>query len=380
MNRQVWLGARSSGRLALPAAEPTPSQLYAPRGVFFDDNVLIAVDSGNHRILIWNALPGADGEPAEVVLCQRGFFTEGPNAGGRGPENGLHLPTGAGVFEGRLCVADSWHHRILVWNEIPKASDTPPDFAIGQSNLSACEPNRGAGINAASFYWPYGVAFIAGWFYVADTGNRRVMGWHGFPDPDQPADLILGQGSPREGEENRGGPANPRSFRWPHAIAGNANVLYVADAGNHRVLGWSPPPTADRDADVVIGQKDFLTSGEFPYAKQGPAKLRYPYAIACQEDLLAVADTANNRVLFWNGLPLRGCGRAADAVAGQPDLNSNGENHWTAVTHETLCWPYGICLRENKLAIADSGNNRVMLWMSIGTDRQDSWSKEAACV
>jgi hypothetical protein len=38
--------------LALPAAQPSASQLYAPRGVFMNDEVFIAVDSGNHRVLI----------------------------------------------------------------------------------------------------------------------------------------------------------------------------------------------------------------------------------------------------------------------------------------------------------------------------------------
>lgn len=376
----LWLGAMSPGRLALPAADPTPSQMYAPRGVFLNDDVLVAADSGNHRVLIWYSPPQSDGQPADVVLCQPDFFSEGPNAGGRGPENGLHLPTGVGILEGRLCVADAWHHRILVWNEIPRVPGTPPDFAIGQPNLTACEPNRGAGINANSFYWPYGIAYVAGWFYVADTGNRRVLGWRGFPAPDRPADLILGQPSASVGEENRGGQANARSFRWPHAIAGTADVLYVADAGNHRVLGWAPSPAEDREADVVIGQQDFSANGEFPYAKQGPAKFRYPYSLACGGNSLAIADTANNRVLRWDHLPLSGSRSAADAVIGQPDFDSNGENHWKAVTHETLCWPYGIHLHGNQLAVADSGNNRVMLWIVAPAKQENAVGKETACV
>jgi hypothetical protein len=58
------------------------------------------------------------------------------------------------------------------------------------------------------------------------------------------------------------------------------------------------------------------------------------------------------------GTPLRG----ADYVLAQPDFASNGENRWTSVQHDTLCWPYGLSLCGNTLAVADSGNNRVMLW------------------
>ena len=103
---QCSLGATSPGGLALPAAAPTPSQFYAPRGVFLDDEWLVVADSGNHRILLWHGLPTSDGQPADVVLCQPDFFTEGPRAGGRGAANGLHLPTGVAIHDGRLIVSD----------------------------------------------------------------------------------------------------------------------------------------------------------------------------------------------------------------------------------------------------------------------------------
>ncbi len=277
MKQLVWLGAPGGLGLALPDAHPTPSQLYAPRGVYFDDNVFAVADSGNHRILIWHGRPAHDGQNADVVLCQPDFVTEGPNARGRGPANGLHLPTAIVVHEGRLYVADAWHHRVLVWNEVPRVSDTPPDFAIGQADLNCVEPNRGGAISASSLYWPYGIGFVGDWFYVADTGNRRVLGWKGIPGPDnRPADLILGQMGAAQGEENRGAAVGARTFRWPHAISGMDDVLYVADAGNHRVLGWSPAPREDADANLVLGQKDFAAAGEFPYVKQGASRLRFP--------------------------------------------------------------------------------------------------------
>ena len=43
------------------------------------------------------------------------------------------------------------------------------------------------------FYWPFGIAFVDGWFWVADTGNRRVLGWDGVPSPDHLPDVVLGQ-------------------------------------------------------------------------------------------------------------------------------------------------------------------------------------------
>lgn len=362
MKPLVWLGAYSPGALVLPDAAPTPSQLYAPRGVFMDDHCLVAVDSGNHRLMIWHDFPTTDGQAADVVLGQPDFYHEGPNAAGRGPEKGLHLPTGVGIYEGRLFVADAWNHRILVWNELPQQSDVAPDYALGQADLSHVTENRGGAVSELGFYWPYGLGYINGWFYVTDTGNRRVLGWAGLPEPEQPPDLILGQDGPDKGLENRGIGVAANSFRWPHAVVGSSSVVYIADAGNHRILGWSPAPTADRPAELVVGQPDFSRAVEWPYDKQGPQALRFPYALALEDDTLAVADTANNRVLFWHTLPHEGCFHAADAVIGQLDFDGNGENRWDFVGHDTLCWPYGIHLHQGRLAIADSGNNRVMIW------------------
>lgn len=359
---EVWLGASSPGGLALPAAHPTASQLYAPRGVWLTDQGLVVADSGNHRLLIWHTLPTHDAQPADVVLGQPNFTSEGPAAGGRGAENGLHLPTGVAVYEGRLYVADAWHHRVLVWETLPQTNDTPPDYALGQPDLRTVAPNRGGEPRADTLYWPYGMGYVAGRFYITDTGNRRVLGWRRFPTPEQPADLVLGQGTPTAALENRGGDVSADSFRWAHAVAGDGQTLYIADAGNHRILGWSPAPERDRPADLVLGQPGFETALEFAYVKQGAARLRFPYAISVDDGLLVAADTANNRVLLWDGLPRAGCAQPADAVVGQATMDSNGENEWKAVTHHTLCWPYGVHLRGGWLAIADSGNNRVMLW------------------
>jgi hypothetical protein len=231
-------------------------------------------------------------------------------------------------------------------------------------------------------YWPFGVAIVGGRFYVADTGNRRVLGWSGgLPSsPDQPPDLILGQPDGFSRDENRGAPANSASFRWPHGIAGAAGPagsadtastagaagpagaprfagLYIADAGNHRVLGWNVQPDTDLPADLVVGQPDFGAATELPYGPQTADMLRFPYAVDTDGSTFAVADTANNRILLWDRP-----GPRPTAVLGQPGFGPNGENRWSGVTRDSLCWPYGLSLAGGLLAIADSGNNRVVIW------------------
>lgn len=363
---EVWLGAPAPGGLALPPAAPTMAWMYSPRAVFLDDQHVVVADTGNHRVLIWHGLPGRDEQPADVVLGQPDGATEGHGAGGRGPERGMNLPTGVLIDDGRLVVADAWHHRILVWNEVPHTSDVAPDLVLGQPDASSVEPNAGGPCNAASLYWPFGVAIVGNGFWVADTGNRRVLGWlDGIPGPGRPADVVLGQPDATHREENRGQSAGPASFRWPHAIAGRDDLLLIADAGNHRVLGWTPPPTADRPADLLIGQSDFSASEEWPYGPHSGDRFRFPYAIGLQTaadgvERLAIGDTANNRILLWDGVPTANA--PADYVLAQPSFAANGENRWTAVQRDTLCWPYGLSLYNDRLAVADSGNNRVVIW------------------
>lgn len=357
-----WLGADSPFGLSLPDAKPSRTTFYAPRGVWHDEHRLIVCDSGNHRVLIWNRPPDEDHAPADVVLGQPDFDREGPAAGGRGPEKGMYLPTGVLVAGRRLLVADAWHHRILVWNRIPTRSDTAPDYAIGQPDLASVEPNRGGAPSMNSLNWPYGIALIAGRLHVADTGNRRILVWDGFPENDRPADWLLGQDSEHGCDENRGGAVSDCSFRWPHDLAGDGRWWFIADAGNHRVLVFRGELRGDHGADGVIGQQDFATAYEFPYGDQGANRLRFPYAVDRCDNVLAVADTANNRILFWR-LPLsKSRFAAAFDVIGQVDFQQNGENQWDRVTGWTLCWPYGISFRNGLLAVADSGNNRVMIW------------------
>jgi len=400
----TWLGAPAPGGLALPSAQPTASWLYAPRGVYLGPagghaasqpgqrtgqrgpDVLVVADTGNHRVLIWHEIPERDEQPCDVVLGQPDAFSEGPAAGRGDTKTGLNLPTGVLMHGGKLIVADAWHHRVLIYDGLPDAPGATPDLILGQPAPESVKPNAGGDCAPTTMYWPFGVAIVGDRFYVADTGNRRVLGWSGgLPSSaGTPPDLILGQPDGFGRDENRGGPAGPASFRWPHSIAGVGSVgglagtgtagtitgqgidppqplpfteLYIADAGNHRVLGWTAQPDMDAPADLVLGQPDFGAASELPYGAQPADMLRFPYAVDTDGTTLAVADTANNRILLWDRP-----GPRANAVLGQPGFGPNGENRWSRVTRDSLCWPYGLSLSGDRLAISDSGNNRVMIW------------------
>jgi len=271
--------------------------MYAPRGVWFDDQTLIVSDSGNHRVLIWNTIPESDHKPADVVLGQPDFASEGPKL--------MHLPTGVGIIEGRLIVADAWHHRLLIWDRVPTTNNTPPDSVIGQGSLVDVDPNRGdEHARRDGFYWPYAFGVVAGRFCVADTGNRRVLVWDSMPWNHPLPNHVIGQDDWEARSENRDGAVGPRTFRWPHAIADHNGMLLIADAGNHRVLGWSSleDACADTDPNLLLGQEEYTTADEWPYGPQSASVHRFPYCIATDNGRLAISDTANNRVLLHPSL------------------------------------------------------------------------------
>ncbi len=354
----AWVGSPSLGGLRLPSAKLSPSSLYAPRGVWTDGKMLVVADTGNHRVMIWNELPRYDQAPADIVLGQPDFLSEGPNTNGF--EYGMNLPTGVCYEDGRLIVADAWNHRLLVWDKLPDHNCARADHVIGQQDLFSVEVNAGQSCGPTSLYWPFGIGFVGGRFWITDTGNRRALAFEHLPLHGEKPDLILGQSDGYQNEENRGG-LTENSFRWVHAVAGDDDYVFLADAGNHRVLVWPSDVRYDSVPLAAVGQIDLLSAYEFSLGPQNAKMLRFPYSVTCDKKRLAVADTANNRILIYDNYPLE-CGLPADSVIGQIDLVSNGENRWQSVTHETLCWPYGICMSGEILAVADSGNNRVMLW------------------
>ena len=54
--------------------------------------------------------------------------------------------------------------------------------------------------------------------------------------------------------------------------------------------------------------------------------------------------------------------RAATRLAGQLRFSDKGDNRWRAAARDSLCWPYGVAASGDTAVIADSGNNRVLLW------------------
>jgi len=362
----VVLGSAPSGFDLTQPVAASASTLFGPRGAALasPSGPLIVADTGHHRLMIWRQRPIVDCAPADFLIGQADFAREGRNAKGDAGATTLNVPTGVAATASVLAVADAWNHRVLLWHGLPAHDNQPADVVLGQADFSGSLANRGGDPRADTLNWCYGVAILGETLVVCDTGNRRVLVWWEVPSENgRSADLVLGQGSMTCRDENGGRGVDARGMRWPHSVALIGTTFFVADSGNNRVMAWREMPARDgAPCDLVLGQAD-MTASEHNCARYLPDAtcLNMPYGCAAQGDRLLVTDTANSRLLGFAAGDIA-TGAPAARLSGQPDFGSKGDNRWAAPVRDSLCWPYGLTTAGTTAVIADSGNNRVLLW------------------
>jgi hypothetical protein len=331
-------------------------------GVASDGTHLIVGDRFNYRVLIWNTFPKQNFMPADVVLGQQDFTTSGSNTGGLSA--GSMTEPMVWLGDGKLFVADRNNYRVLIWNTIPTSNRTPADVVLGQPDMSSATVNNG-GLSASSIADP-----MRGWvdgtrLFVPDLGNQRVLIWNTIPTTNNaPADLVLGQPSMTVNGPNAGGTPSASGFGGPISAYASGNTVAVADYTNNRVMVWTKPIAANgQAADVILGQ----SSATGVAANAGgvtASSLSSPNSVAGDGTRLAVADRFNNRVLLFPTVPTT-TGAPASLVLGQSDLVSSRGNNGGPVSASTFGDPMGLTHAGQGLALADYGNARVLIWKAL---------------
>jgi uncharacterized protein (TIGR03437 family) len=213
-------------------------------------------------------------------------------------------------------------------------------LVIGQTTFSAADPNSSSTVLGAAS----GVAYAANTLFVADSNriaatpsNDRVLIFSNLSSmlPQPTSELVdnskcpvcVGQATVVLGQPDfvtltSNLTVNQSNLRQPTAVASDGVHLVVADTNHNRVLIWNRIPTSnDTNADVVVGQTDFGGSGIPPNNTPTATSLRGPQGVWIQSGKLFVADTQNNRILIYNHIPTSN-GAAADVVLGQPDFTT----------------------------------------------------------
>lgn len=395
---QSGLTSRASGIGVDRVRTAETNSVYATALAFDGQGNLYFTDAGNHRVLRFPASSlgenAGSGPAADLLLGQSSYDDRvalALNENNRRNKALLREPSGIAFdSQGRLFVADRLN-RVLVWE---------PRFSNGQSasRIMGISPSGLPRINASTLgivqggQWqaPNGVFAIGNTPFVLDTSLHRILRYPSFDQwpPEQPvispsAEAVIGQDSFESDEPrpNRGRPEpSAASFAFPLSAVFAFNQVYVADAGNNRVVVFpnlsSGPATAPGGPYVatrVLGQTAFelrernmLEGKEFQFVSplsEGAAGI----AIDTTSDppRLYVADTYNNRVLCFADARRVRPGDVADRVIGQPDVRRSVVN-WpigrTDARNEVgLFWPAGLAVDAGgNLYVADRGNSRVL--------------------
>jgi uncharacterized protein (TIGR03437 family) len=160
----------------------------------------------------------------------------------------------------------------------------------------------------------------------------------------------------------------PNGLRTPTGIATDGQILAVADTDNNRVLIWRTIPSSNgTSADIVLGQPDFKT-GKVGLDNKS---FRGPQGVWIQGNRFFVADTQNHRVMIWNNLPSSN-NQPADVVLGEPNFNTAPASTVsdTPAQANNLFSPVSVTSDGQRLFVTDLGHNRVLMWNSIPTQNQ----------
>ena len=317
-----------------------PGQLNAPRNMAaLEDGTLVVADSGNHRIQLFTP----DGQPLREWGSSCDLYVDGQpgcvDPDGSGPlalgDGQLREPWGVAIGpDGNIYVADTWNHRIVVF-------DREGNFLRKWGSFVTTD---GEAIGGQDGFWgPRAITFDgAGNLYVSDTGNKRVVVFSS-------AGEFLGQ--------TGGGGVVPGRLDEPVGLAmvprGDGvpgGELYVADTWNRRVQVFDVSFTDTLSGGGSGGDPVFNVLREWPIEGwESQSVSNKPYLAVDSDGVVYVTDPELWRVLVFNG---DGTFKATFGLFG----NDN----------QSFALPNGIAIGpDNTVLVADTENHRVMVFPAV---------------
>jgi uncharacterized protein (TIGR03437 family) len=412
---------------------PGPNILGAPQGVAFANNALWVVDSNDfgfvtgvasdNRVLEYtpvsgfpgvaypNPSPNTVGVNCGVCLGNPSLVVGQPDFTSYLPEvtsSGFYTPTAVATDGTVLAVADTNNNRVLIWLTLPTTNGQPADVVVGQTNFTA-----GLGASpptASTLSGPEGVWIQNHMLFIADTFNNRVLIYNSIPTANgAAADVVLGQANftsvAQPPVTQYVVPATQNNMSSPTSVTTDGTHLFVADLGHSRVLIWNSIPTTNNvNADVVVGQPDFISDTANNSCTPEPTcteansvtttistkspnnvgvlcastltdsssylifpgicgyTLSFPrFALADSLGRLYIADSGNDRVLGYNTIPTSNAADA-DFILGEPDEFTDTATGGT----DALQSPSALAWDGTNLWVADTLDLRVLAFTPNG--------------
>jgi sugar lactone lactonase YvrE len=319
----------------------TADGLSVPIGVGVDEinNLVLIADSSNVRMLAYSGV----NTTASVVYGQADSFTSSTTQILISADS-LQPPTGVAVDASGTYIGDNLRGRVLFY---PGQSITA-SRVYGQSGSFTSKTTAAVPVSANSLASAWDIALVSGGVYVSDSLDNRVLY---FPGTTTTATRVYGQGGSFTTKAKQVVSAD--SLFNPHGISASSDGFYVADTGSHRVLFFSG---ANTTASRVYGQNGDFTTEVLNFNGVTKDSLNGPFDVVATSAGVYIADTANFRVLFYQGTAV-----SASRVYGQPDLISANPG----VSANNLDSPYAIAVGDSGVYIATIG--RILFYRDAST-------------
>ncbi|MEO1653373.1 MAG: hypothetical protein AAFU64_07505 [Bacteroidota bacterium] len=215
-------------------ATPGASSLNWPYGLVSDGERLWIADTGNRRVLFYEQIPQQNFQAADGLIGKRDFedrdYTHQdavwPYSVKLGPK-------------GELAIADTQFFRVLLWNHWQNAFAAKAEVIIGQENFEANGANQFRLFpEANTLNWCYDLCFYQNGIWVNDTANSRLLWFDSLPaSHNTSAQGLIGKRDFQTSSENKETlNGTQASLYWPFSIHIEDDHFFIADTGNHRII------------------------------------------------------------------------------------------------------------------------------------------------
>lgn len=142
-----------------------------------DKGVLAVADTQFYRTLIWRNKDEAFHKPADIIIGQDNFDNAGQNQFRLAPEsNTLNWTYDTCFYKNGILVNDTGNSRILGFDAIPGQNNAFADWLIGRPTFQNSSEYMGNLVGTKSaIYWPFSITTVGDTLFIADTGNHRLV-------------------------------------------------------------------------------------------------------------------------------------------------------------------------------------------------------------
>ena len=373
------------------SVEASQSSLSVPQGVSYDPvsmNVF-AEDAGNNRLMVFPAASGT------LATNENATYELGHTDPSGNPIYTAVLPNNhpdpRNTYNPRTAVMDTVNHRMFIVDYgdaansqmarvvvVPLSTNNLTTTGIAQYVLGWPDfytfPTS-TSVTANQLSWIVGgVVYdsVNQRLFVSDTANNRIMVFNVASETlanDEPATYFIGQtaSTAKVATTTQSGLNSPSALAYDSAN----QRLFVADAGNNRVLMFNVPTSTNLtgiSAVSVIGQSNFNLSA----SSTSQTGLNLAYSVGniwgpmgnmdydSVGQRLFVPDINNNRILVFSATSTIPNNEAAINVLGQSGYGTSV----ATTTQNGFNQPHGVVYDQtnSRLFVGDKQNGRVMVF------------------